>query len=84
MYINLKTYMYIYFQNMHEFIADYVGLVNQGSTCYLNTCIQVLYMTPEIKNAVYQWKSEVDEELDDTNYVLLELYELFWNLQVYS
>lgn len=31
----------------------YVGLVNQAMTCYLNSLIQSLYMTPEFRNAVF-------------------------------
>jgi len=32
----------------------YVGLVNQAMTCYLNSLLQTLYMTPEFRNAVYR------------------------------
>jgi len=34
--------------------AGYVGLVNQAMTCYLNSLLQTLYMTPEFRNAVYR------------------------------
>lgn len=33
----------------------YVGLVNQAMTCYLNSLLQTLYMTPEFRNAVYRY-----------------------------
>ena len=32
----------------------YVGLVNQAMTCYLNSLLQTLFMTPEFRNAVYR------------------------------
>jgi len=32
----------------------YVGLVNQAMTCYLNSLIQTLFMTPEFRNALYK------------------------------
>lgn len=32
--------------------ARFVGLRNQGATCYLNSLVQALYMTPEIRLAV--------------------------------
>jgi len=32
----------------------FVGLLNQGATCYLNSLIQMLYMTPELKNDIYK------------------------------
>ena len=35
-------------------IAGFVGLVNQAMTCYLNSLLQTLYMTPEFRNALYQ------------------------------
>lgn len=31
---------------------NYAGLINQSATCYLNATIQILFMTPEIRNAV--------------------------------
>lgn len=31
----------------------YVGLVNQGATCYLSSVLQALYMTPEFRRALY-------------------------------
>jgi len=32
----------------------FVGLVNQAMTCYLNSLLQTLYMTPEFHNAIYR------------------------------
>lgn len=34
---------------------DYRGLSNQGATCYMNSLIQTLFMTPEFRAAVYNW-----------------------------
>ena len=31
----------------------YVGLVNQGATCYLSSVLQALYMTPDFRRALY-------------------------------
>ena len=33
----------------------FVGLVNQAMTCYLNSLLQTLYMTPEFRNAMYRF-----------------------------
>jgi len=38
--------------------TGFVGLSNQGATCYLNSLIQTLYMTPEFRAAVYNWSFE--------------------------
>ena len=35
--------------------VGYVGLVNQAMTCYLNSLLQTLYMTPEFRNALYRY-----------------------------
>lgn len=40
--------------NLDENLHPYVGLVNQAMTCYLNSLIQTLYMTPEFRNAIYK------------------------------
>jgi ubiquitin C-terminal hydrolase len=34
-------------------IKKYVGLNNQGATCYMNSAIQTLYMTPEFRKSIY-------------------------------
>jgi ubiquitin carboxyl-terminal hydrolase 47 len=33
-----------------------VGLINQAQTCYLNSLLQTLYMTPEFRNGLYRWE----------------------------
>ncbi len=35
--------------------SGYVGLINQAMTCYLNSLLQTLYMTPEFRNAIYRY-----------------------------
>jgi ubiquitin carboxyl-terminal hydrolase 47 len=39
----------------------YVGLSNQGATCYMNSLLQTLYMTPEFRTALYKWKYNPDK-----------------------
>lgn len=36
--------------------AKYLGLSNQGATCYMNSLLQTLFMTPEFRRAIYDWK----------------------------
>ncbi len=36
--------------------TGFVGLINQAMTCYLNSLLQTLYMTPEFRNAIYRWQ----------------------------
>ena len=57
----LKTLTAIAIRDLFLFFPDcrqypgYVGLVNQAMTCYLNSLLQTLFMTPEFRNAVYRW-----------------------------
>ena len=58
---------------------DYVGLVNKvgSNRCYFNSLVQTLFMTPEFRNALYNWKCE-DKKLNTA----FELQKLFVYLQV--
>ena len=44
--------------------AIYSGLYNQGATCYLNSLLQSLYMTPEFRAGLYAWKFEGEKDSD--------------------
>jgi len=44
--------------------AIYCGLYNQGATCYLNSLLQSLYMTPEFRAGLYAWKFEGEKDCD--------------------
>ncbi|XP_049864801.1 ubiquitin carboxyl-terminal hydrolase 47 isoform X4 [Schistocerca gregaria] len=60
--------------------VEYVGLVNQAMTCYLNSLLQALYMTPEFRNALYKWEYD-DSEKDEAKSIPYQLQKLFLNLQ---
>ena len=38
-----------------DLLIGFVGLVNQAMTCYLNSLLQTLYMTPEFRNTLYRF-----------------------------
>ncbi|TSL68241.1 Ubiquitin carboxyl-terminal hydrolase 47 [Bagarius yarrelli] len=60
--------------------SRYVGLVNQAMTCYLNSLLQTLFMTPEFRNALYNWEFEESEE-DPVTSIPFQLQRLFVLLQ---
>ncbi|XP_022105952.1 ubiquitin carboxyl-terminal hydrolase 47-like isoform X2 [Acanthaster planci] len=60
--------------------SGFVGLINQAMTCYLNSLLQTLYMTPEFRNALYKWC--FDESVEDpSKSIPYQLQRLFVQLQ---
>ncbi|KAM3543524.1 hypothetical protein ARSEF1564_003576 [Beauveria bassiana] len=58
--------------------TGYVGLKNQGATCYLNSLLQSLYFTNAFRKAVYEIPTENDDSLTNSAYTL---QRLFYQLQ---
>ncbi|XP_059372965.1 ubiquitin carboxyl-terminal hydrolase 47-like [Carassius carassius] len=71
---------YSYSSILNKSDTGYVGLVNQAMTCYLNSLLQTLFMTPEFRNALYNWEFE-DSEDDPVNSIPYQLQRLFVLLQ---
>ncbi|XP_028397293.1 ubiquitin carboxyl-terminal hydrolase 47-like [Dendronephthya gigantea] len=60
--------------------TGYVGLVNQAMTCYLNSLLQTLFMTPEFRNAIYKWQFKGSKE-EASKSIPYQLQRLFVQLQ---
>ena len=58
--------------------TGYVGLRNQGATCYLNSLLQSLYFTNYFRKATYEIPTLND---DPAKSVPLALQRLFYNMQ---
>lgn len=58
--------------------TGYVGLKNQGATCYMNSLLQTLFFTNQLRKAVYQMPTESD---DSSRSVALALQRVFYELQ---
>lgn len=61
---------------------DYVGLSNQGATCYMNSLLQTLYMTPDFRIEIYKWFYEPDKHGDPSDSIPMQLQLLFSKLQI--
>lgn len=62
-------------------MTGYVGLKNQGATCYLNSLLQSLYFTNAFRKAVYQIPTEDEKNLSNS---ALTLQRLFYLLQTHN
>jgi len=58
--------------------TGFVGLKNQGATCYMNSLLQTLFFTNQLRKAVYLMPTESD---DPTKSVALALQRVFYELQ---
>ncbi|KAI3915068.1 hypothetical protein MKW92_007257 [Papaver armeniacum] len=59
--------------------TGYVGLTNQGATCYMNSLLQTLYHIPYFRKAVYHMPT-TENDLSSGNSIPLALQTLFYKL----
>lgn len=57
-------------------MTGFVGLRNQGATCYLNSLIQSLYFTNAFRKAIYQIPTEDGQTVQSSAYTLQRLFFL--------
>ena len=61
--------------------VKYIGLKNQGATCYLNSLIQTLFMTPEFRYEIFKWNFNQELNGAPEDSIPLQLQKLFYRLQ---
>lgn len=59
-------------------LTGYVGLTNQGATCYMNSLLQTLFFTNELRKAVYLMPTDNDDPIKSVPYAL---QRVFYDLQ---
>jgi ubiquitin C-terminal hydrolase len=60
----------------------FLGLSNQGATCYMNSLLQTLFMTPEFRDKIYRWQFNQDKHGDPKDCIPFQLQLLFSKLQL--
>eukprot|EP00820_Chromera_velia_P003234 Cvel_16597.t1-p1 / transcript=Cvel_16597.t1 / gene=Cvel_16597 / organism=Chromera_velia_CCMP2878 / gene_product=Ubiquitin carboxyl-terminal hydrolase 64E, putative / transcript_product=Ubiquitin carboxyl-terminal hydrolase 64E, putative / location=Cvel_scaffold1285:43770-50029(+) / protein_length=570 / sequence_SO=supercontig / SO=protein_coding / is_pseudo=false len=60
----------------------FAGLSNQGATCYMNSLLQTLYMTPEFRKGLYAWTYDKESDGEEEMCIPLQLQKLFGLLQI--
>jgi ubiquitin C-terminal hydrolase len=81
---NDSTYPSDYISNPSQSIRKYSGLSNQGSTCYLNSLLQSLFMTPEFRLNILNWKYDESNHGAKNDCIPYQLQKLFARLQLKS
>ena len=61
--------------------TGYVGLINQAATCYLNSLIQTLFTTPELRRCLYSFRHDPNLHGPAKRSIPLQLQLLFAKLQ---
>lgn len=63
--------------------TGFVGLRNQGATCYMNSLLQTLYTIPQLRSAVYLMPTEdiPPNEKNEKESIGLALQRVFYQLQ---
>ena len=83
-YASTGTNTYGYKNEVAHNKCSFVGLSNQGATCYMNSLLQTLYMTPEFRGALYKWKYDEERDGSRSQCIALQLQRLFGLLQLSS
>jgi len=67
---------------LHDRLSNlYVGLVNQGATCYLNSLLQTLFFQERFRKLIYDWKPEKRKGFNSEKSIHKQMQLLFAKMQ---
>ena len=69
-----------YFRSVAAAGDSRVGLLNQGATCYMNSLLQTLYMTPEFREYIFRWRYTPERDGPEDQCIASQLQALFARL----
>lgn len=75
--VNVKAEPPVCSSHLSKKLTGFVGIRNQGATCYMNSLLQVLFFLTKFRTACYRIPTEMDDELS----VALALQKVFYNLE---
>ena len=62
--------------------CPYVGITNQGATCYMNSYLQFLYMTKEFRAFLFSLSCRPDKTSKEKDSIPYQLQKLFAKLNI--
>lgn len=61
--------------------SKFKGIGNKGATCYMNSLLQALYMTPEFRDCIYNWRYAKEIHGNTFDSIPYQMQKLFAALQ---
>lgn len=62
--------------------CPFVGLSNQGATCYLNSLLQSLFMTPEFQSLIFKWRYNEKTDGEKDHCIPYQIQKMFGFLKL--